>query len=232
MDGRLLPPMALSHRVGSRTSKNGIIYITLFSTQLLTLRLLDGAFRKADKQTAPSETDVIHTQHRAEMPTGGLQRAATAPTLPKRKATKRRAQTDGDWVAEEAKRPKQQSSPYIGVTKVSLPPASPLVAYTLALGLLPPSQRNVVGMSVINHSHDSSSHSGRSKRQCMSTDGIVSVAQYKRTGRFEAHVWNSNAAPASNSGKKGRQIHLGSFQDGARAARRACMSRLRASRHG
>ena len=34
-----------------------------------------------------------------------------------------------------------------------------------------------------------------------------------------AHVWNSNTTAPSASGKKGRQLHLGSFQDGERAAR-------------
>ena len=31
-----------------------------------------------------------------------------------------------------------------------------------------------------------------------------------------AHVWNSNTTAPSASGKKGRQLHLGSFQDGER----------------
>lgn len=44
-------------------------------------------------------------------------------------------------------------------------------------------------------------------------------AQYKRTGRYEAHVWNSNTLAPSASGKRGRQLHLGSFSDGDRAAK-------------
>ena len=40
--------------------------------------------------------------------------------------------------------------------------------------------------------------------------------QYKRTGRWEAHIWDSSDPGA----KKGRQLHLGSFP----AAEPAAMS--------
>jgi len=33
------------------------------------------------------------------------------------------------------------------------------------------------------------------------------LMQYKRTGRWEAHIWDSSDPGA----KKGRQLHLGSF---------------------
>ena len=41
--------------------------------------------------------------------------------------------------------------------------------------------------------------------------------KYKRTGRWEAHIWQSRGS-APGSLKKGRQVHLGSFNDGDRAA--------------
>ena len=50
--------------------------------------------------------------------------------------------------------------------------------------------------------------------------------KYKRTGRWEAHIWQSRGA-APNSLKKGRQVHLGSFNDGDRAAQ--CASDLNES---
>ena len=48
--------------------------------------------------------------------------------------------------------------------------------------------------------------------------------QYKRTGRWEAHVWQPNAGPSG----KGRQLHLGSFLTPYQAARCAGQAALRA----
>lgn len=73
---------------------------------------------------------------------------------------------------------------------------------------------------------------------------FIGVSQYKRTGRWEAHIWDSESAPeevpedsggddgstvargkgGSGKGKKqpqrqGRQIHLGSFLTAIQAAR-------------
>jgi hypothetical protein len=39
--------------------------------------------------------------------------------------------------------------------------------------------------------------------------------QYKRTGRWEAHIWDSSSGPSG----KGRQLHLGSFLTPYQAAR-------------
>ena len=49
--------------------------------------------------------------------------------------------------------------------------------------------------------------------------------KYKRTGRWEAHIWQSRGS-APGSLKKGRQVHLGSFNDGDRAAQCVCCVRL------
>jgi len=43
----------------------------------------------------------------------------------------------------------------------------------------------------------------------------IGVSQYRRTGRWEAHIWDSSGQP----GIKGRQLHLGSFDDVIDAAR-------------
>jgi hypothetical protein len=47
------------------------------------------------------------------------------------------------------------------------------------------------------------------------TSPYVGVSQYKRTGRWEAHIWDSSGGPAG----KGRQLHLGSFMTPYQAAR-------------
>ena len=46
--------------------------------------------------------------------------------------------------------------------------------------------------------------------------------QYKRTGRWEAHIWDSSDPGA----KKGRQLHLGSFPAAEPAAVYASLSHL------
>lgn len=63
------------------------------------------------------------------------------------------------------------------------------------------------------------------------SSSFIGVSQYKRTQRFEAHIWLSNSAGGlatsskarageapSKSTKKGRQLHLGSFPNAAMAA--------------
>ena len=47
-------------------------------------------------------------------------------------------------------------------------------------------------------------------------------AQYKRTGRWEAHIWDSSEPGA----KKGRQLHLGSFPAAEPAAMYAPLSHI------
>lgn len=66
---------------------------------------------------------------------------------------------------------------------------------------------------------------------------FIGVSQYKRTGRWEAHIWDAEV-PACGGGKggncsgggaggggKGKQIHLGSFLTALQAARYACGAR-------
>jgi len=51
---------------------------------------------------------------------------------------------------------------------------------------------------------------------------FIGVSQYRRTGRWEAHIWDASGI----AGKKGRQLHLGSFDevnDAARAYDRAAL---------
>jgi hypothetical protein len=51
---------------------------------------------------------------------------------------------------------------------------------------------------------------------------FIGVSQYRRTGRWEAHIWDASGV----AGKKGRQLHLGSFDevnDAARAYDRAAL---------
>jgi hypothetical protein len=43
-------------------------------------------------------------------------------------------------------------------------------------------------------------------------------AKYKRTGRWEAHIWDSSEPV----GRKGKQLHLGSFPSARPAALCAC----------
>ncbi|GFR42137.1 hypothetical protein Agub_g2983, partial [Astrephomene gubernaculifera] len=45
---------------------------------------------------------------------------------------------------------------------------------------------------------------------------FIGVSQYKRTGRWEAHIWDSGDSTGSG---KGRQLHLGSFLTAKQAAR-------------
>lgn len=45
---------------------------------------------------------------------------------------------------------------------------------------------------------------------------IQFIPQYKRTGRWEAHIWDSSV---SGSSSKGKQLHLGSFLTSQQAAR-------------
>ena len=56
---------------------------------------------------------------------------------------------------------------------------------------------------------DSSRRSGPKSR----TSCYLGVTQYKRTGRWEAHIW----VPVKN-GMKGHQVHLGSFSNAEAAA--------------
>ena len=54
------------------------------------------------------------------------------------------------------------------------------------------------------------------------SSNFIGVSQYRRTGRWEAHIWDCGKAP----GMKGRQLHLGSFdcaEDAARAYDRAVL---------
>ncbi|KAK9845278.1 hypothetical protein WJX81_002083 [Elliptochloris bilobata] len=46
------------------------------------------------------------------------------------------------------------------------------------------------------------------------TSAFLGVTRYKRTGRYESHVWD-NTDPGN---KKGRQLHLGSFPHSRPAA--------------
>eukprot|EP00775_Hariotina_reticulata_P014293 gene14293-20_t len=53
---------------------------------------------------------------------------------------------------------------------------------------------------------------------------FIGVSQYKRTGRWEAHIWDSTSSTKGNTvtsskAGKGRQLHLGSFLTAAQAAR-------------